>query len=77
MRALARLVAASLVAVVTLVPQAGASSSAEPSPGTLLARHVPILVLHLPRDRERMGLRRWRPGPGTGAWRLDLDALDA
>jgi Vacuolar protein sorting-associated protein 62 len=52
MRALARLAALSLVAVVTLVPQAGAARAANPSPAVLLARHAPILVLH-PAERFR------------------------
>ena len=41
-----------LLAVVVVVPAAGAMSTAPPSPSTLLARHVPILILH-PAERFR------------------------
>jgi hypothetical protein len=46
MPAVARLVLVIVLAIVGLVPSAGAAPAAGPSPATLLARHVPVLVLH-------------------------------
>jgi hypothetical protein len=48
----ARLLVCSLVALAAIVPTGGASPSVPPSLGTLLARHVPVLVLH-PAERFR------------------------
>ncbi len=46
MRSFTRLVSWVLAAALTLVPVAGGTRAAAPSLATLLARHVPILVLH-------------------------------
>ena len=46
MRALARLVAVTLLSIVALVPSTGAAPLVTPSLATLLKRHVPVLVLH-------------------------------
>lgn len=43
---MARLVAAAVVAALALVPAAGGTETAAPPLRTLLARHLPILVLH-------------------------------
>jgi hypothetical protein len=47
-----RTLGATLVAVLALVPAAGAGESAAPSLAILLARHTPVLVLH-PAERFR------------------------
>ena len=49
---LVRLISCVLVAGFALVPVAGSAASAPPSLATLLARHVPILVVH-PAERFR------------------------
>jgi len=46
MRALARLVAVTLLSIVALVPSTGAAPRVTPSLASLLKRHVPVLVLH-------------------------------
>jgi len=65
-------------AALALAATAGAHSGATPTPGTLLARHVPVLVLHpaeqlrpvpvdgflADADLQRRGAAGWEPAPG-------------